>query len=159
STLGAGDIDGADALAGALDYEVVQFTDTATGFVYYGLREQLVNGQPTRGWGSFFLNFDFVTDKLVEVPHPLYDQASEDIGALVYHKAGAHGFIMAGAHRNANGTGTADVTHLPDSIFETVHEAWNGPAGETMAWQMHGFAITNHPTFPQGTAAVLSNGA
>jgi len=65
---------------------------------------------------------------------------------------------MAGAHRNANGTGTADVAHLADSIFQEVHKAWVGPAAQTVAWQIHGYKGSNHPSIPAGTDAVLSAG-
>ena len=66
--------------------------------------------------------------------------------------------MQAGAHRNANGVGTADVAHLTNTIFHQVHEVWNGLNAETPAWQIHGFNIANHPTFPVGTDVVFSNG-
>ena len=158
STLWAGDIAQADLLAGALSYEIVEFTNTITGDVYHGLRELLVNGDQTLGWGSYFVNLAFNADNLVEVPHPRFDTNSWNVGAKVFQQAEARGFMMAGAHRNANGPDTADVAHLTASIFQEAHEAWNGLNGEIVAWQLHGFAISNHPTFPAGTDVVLSNG-
>ena len=158
NTLLAGDIAGTDSQAVSLGYELVEFTDTVSGDVYHGLREQLVSGQQTKGWGSYFVNLEFQADGLVEVPHPLFDTNSWDVGAKAFRAAAARGFLMAGAHRNANGTGTADVAHLTDSIFQEVHESWAGTAADTDAWQIHGFDIANHPTFPVGTDAVLSSG-
>ncbi len=64
---------------------------------------------------------------------------------------------MSGAHRNANGTGTADVAHLNESIFHEVHKAWNSITATTKPWQIHGFNIANH-FFPAGTDAIISNG-
>jgi hypothetical protein len=61
---------------------------------------------------------------------------------------------MAGAHRNANGQGTADVAHLMNSVFHEVHKAWDGPAAP---WQIHVFNDANH-SFPPGTDAVLPHG-
>ncbi len=158
NTLLAGDVPGADAQAALLGYELVEFTDTVSGDVYHGLREQLTGGQQTKGWGSYFVNLDFQADGLVEVPHPLFDTHSWDVGAKAFRDAAARGFLMAGAHRNANGAGTADVAHLTNSIFQEVHEAWVGATADTDAWQVHGFDIANHPSFPAGTDAVLSNG-
>jgi len=152
-----GNVAGADAQAAALGYEVVEFTDTVSGDVYHGLREQLIGGVQTKGWGSFFANLDFQSDALVEVPHPLFDTNFWDVGAKAFREADARGFLLAGAHRNANGTGTADVAHLAASIFQEVHQSWVGPGSDTDAWQVHGFDDANH-SFPAGTDAVLSNG-
>jgi hypothetical protein len=60
------------------------------------------------------------------VPHVLFDQNTEPIGAKVFQRAGSRGFILAGAQRNADGQGTADVAHLSNTIFYAVHQAWNG---------------------------------
>ncbi len=157
TTLFSGNIVNADAQATALNYELVQFTDNATNNVYYGLREQLVNNQQTRGWGSYFVNLNSKVDILVETPHVRFDTRSWEIGANAFRQAGALGFLMNGAHRNANGQGTADVAHLPDSIFQEVHKAWNGAFAENTAWSIHGFNDANH-NFPAGTDVVLSAG-
>jgi hypothetical protein len=153
ATLLAGDLAAADTQAAALDYELVAFTDLVSGAVYHGLRE----APQTRGWGAYFLDLDYGRDALVESPHILFDTNSWEVAALAFRQSGARGFLMSGAHRNANGQGTADVAHLTDSIFQVVHQAWNGPAGETTAWQIHGFNLDNHG-FPAGTDGVLSNG-
>lgn len=160
ATLLAGDLNAADTQAMALNYDLVEFTDNVSQTVYYGLTEQLVNGQPTRGWGSFFVNFDAVTAALVQAPHPKFDSNTPEIAARAFRLAGARGFMLAGAHRNANGPGTADVAHLPTSIFQEVHTAWNGAQGENTAWSIHGFNIDNddHEAFPLDTDAVISNG-
>jgi len=157
-TLRAGNISAADVQAGALDYDLVQFTDTASGQTYQGLRERLVGGSPTRGWGSYFINLSAGPDALIEAPHPRFDMYTPEIGATVFTLSGASGFLMAGAHRNANGTGTADVAHLTDSIFQEVHKAWVGLGVQTIAWQIHGYNGSNYPSFPAGTDAVLSAG-
>lgn len=159
ASLLAGDFDDAVARAATLRYHVVEFTDSNTGYILYGLRENLVNGRPSRGWGTYFVNFGFSADKLVEVPHPLFDTNTEEVGALVFLFSGARGFLLAGAHRHANGTGTADVAHLTRSIFSSVHQTWNGAFGERPAWQIHGFTLTGFPAFPGDAQAVLSNGA
>jgi hypothetical protein len=160
ATLLAGDLNSADAQAMALNYNLVEFTDNVSQNVYYGLTEQLVDNKPTRGWGSFFVNFDAVTAVLVQAPHPKFDSNTPEIAARAFQLASARGYLLAGAHRNANGQGTADVAHLPTSIFQEVHIAWNGPQGENTAWSIHGFDIDNddHEAFPLDTDAVISNG-
>ena len=158
TSIRAGNVGMADAQAAALNYELVQFTDVPSGQVYLGVREILNMGSQTLGWGSYFINQSFSSNVLIEVPHPRFDTNSWDIGAKVFRQADALGFLMAGAHRNANGVGTADVAHLTNTIFHQVHEVWNGLSAENTAWSIHGFAIGNHPFFPAGTDVVLSNG-
>ncbi len=153
----AGDTSAADTQAAALAYELVEYTDSASGAVYLGLREQLVGGETTLGWGSFFVAPTFLAEVLIEVPHPLNDTNTWDIAAIAFRETRSRGFLMAGAHRNANGLGTADVARLTDSIFHAVHTVWNGATAERPAWQIHGFDKDNH-SFPVGTDVVLSNG-
>ncbi|MBI1337109.1 MAG: hypothetical protein GC164_09120 [Phycisphaera sp.] len=144
------------APADALGYDVVNFTDGQT--TYFGLREQLTNNVQTKGWGSFFVRQGDSRLALVEVPHVIADGYTHDIGAKAFVQSEARGFIMAGAHRNANGSGTADVAHHTDSIFHEVHTAWSGAQSENTAWQVHGFDLANHQDFPVDCDAVLSNG-
>lgn len=157
-TLLAGDLAAADVAAANLDYELVEFTDSNTNQVYHLLREELVNGSPTRGWGTYVLNPNFTTDVLLEAPHPIHDLHSEDVAIRAFLTGGARGFLMAGAHRSANGFNTADVAHIEASIFHHVHIAWTG-GGDTQAWQIHGFDFDGHADeFPVGTDVVLSSG-
>jgi hypothetical protein len=154
----AGEIAAADDMASLLGYEVVEFTDTNSWLVLHGLREVLQGGEQTRGWGSYFVNLSSEVADLIEVPHPRFDSYSWDIGARIVVDSRAKAFLMAGAHRNANGSGTADVAHLTNTIFHVAHQAWNGEVGGNTAWQIHGFNIDNHSAFPANTDAVLSNG-
>src|SRR5882757_1782482 len=58
-----------DTDAATLGYEYVRFTDTDTGNIFYGLREKLVSGVTPKGWGSYYVNFNPLTNSLTEVPH------------------------------------------------------------------------------------------
>ncbi len=150
------DFNSALNLARELNYEVVRFVDTSTQQIFYGVREKLINGEQSRGWGSYFINTSYSTNALIEVPHIIADQQTEKIGAKTFLMASARGFLIAGAHRNANGYNTADVCNPISSIFQAVHEAW--VLSGTKVWQIHGFRLANHPNFPSNTQAVLSDG-
>ena len=155
----SGDLTAASTHAETSGYEVVVFDDTDSGLILHGLRETLnLGGETTNGWGSYFINPSNEVNELIQVPHPRFDTYSWEIGARLFVDMRAKGLMMAGAHRNANGQGTADVAHLTNSIFQMVHESWNGAQAENTAWSIHGFNISNHPAFPAGTDAVLSNG-
>jgi hypothetical protein len=138
--------------ANLVGYELVQFFDLPTKQVFYGLREN----KSQRGWGSYFLNPKYRVNALIEAPHILFDRFSEEIAARVFLLSTARGFLLAGAHRNANGLNTADVCNPINSAFQTVHQAWVDIDIKT--WQIHGFDLSNQLKFPFDTAVVLSNG-
>lgn len=149
----------AETQANNLGYDLVEFLNTTNNDTYYGVIEQLVAGAQTKGWGSFFINETATSNVTIEAPHPSNDSNTHRLGARVFERSGANGFMMAGSHRSANGSQTANPTSLPFSIFQEVHEAWNGGYGNSTAWQLHGFGSSTGRKFPDGTDAVLSDGA
>ncbi len=152
--LAVADISTALAQAASLHYDVVRFTDHSTKQVFYGLREQ--QGQHMRGWGTYFINLNYRTHALLEAPHILFDQFSDEIAANAFLTSSAYGFLLAGAHRHANGFNTADVCQHRASIFHKVHQTWISPQIKT--WQIHGFDVSTNSALPDGTDCVLSNG-
>lgn len=151
-----GDLSALTAPASAIGYDVVQLSDGGT--VYYGLQESLVGGETPRGWGSFFLRQNAARNALVEVVHPLADINTWEISARAFVDSQAKGFLMSGAHRNANGNGTADVGQLMNSVFQEVHQSFSGGATDVSAWQVHGFNLDLHAHLPSDTDAILSSG-
>jgi hypothetical protein len=156
SSLIAEDFNRGLKLAIELNYELVKFTDTSSQKIFFGVREKLVKGKQSLGWGSYFIDPTSSIPVLIEVPHVLYDLHTEDIGANVFLKTSARGFLLAGAHRNANGLNTADVCDPISSVFQEVHQVWVLSGAST--WQIHGFSLDSHSMFPANTQAVLSNG-
>jgi hypothetical protein len=152
AALAWGDVHDAALEAAKFDYEVVIFVDAQTRNDYYVLREDLSQGQASRGWGSYIFNPTGRINAVVEVPHPLADAQTPEIGGAVFELAGARGYLLAGAHRLK-----ADVPDLVDSIFHQVHTAWIGPAANVAAWQIHGFASAKH-AFPDGAHVIASSG-
>jgi hypothetical protein len=62
TTLLNSNVSSAETQAAALGYELSEFTDTGSENVYYELREQLVGGSQTKGWGTFVVNPSFLSD-------------------------------------------------------------------------------------------------
>lgn len=141
--------------ATAIGYDVVVLNDA--GSTFYGLQES-ENAATRKGWGSFFLRQNATNNALVEVVHPLGDINTPEISAQVFVDSEAKGLLLAGAHRNANGFGTADVAHLEQSIFQEVHQSFADSATNLSVWQIHGFNIDGHSAFPAGADAILSSG-
>jgi hypothetical protein len=152
AALAWGDVKDAARKASLFDYEVVKFTDNRTHSRYLVLRQNLDREPQLRGWGSYIINPDSRIDALVEVPHPLADEQTPEIGGAVFERSAAKGFLLAGAHREK-----ADVPDLVDSMFHQVHAAWIGPAAQVVAWQIHGYVNAKHP-FPNDARIVASAG-
>ena len=76
---------------------------------------------------------------------------------------GVAALLIAGAHRNANKDGSADVAHAPISIFHTIHETLSQelrPAsGNVVILQIHGFHTTKHEGYPQAVLGFGQNTA
>jgi hypothetical protein len=152
AALAWGNVQDAAVEAAKLDYQIVKFVDAATERNYYVLREDLSRHPTSRGWGSYILSPDSQVNVLVEVPHPIADAQTPEIGGAVFERADAKGFLLAGAHRLK-----ADVPDLVDSIFHQVHTAWVGPNATNAAWQIHGFASYKHE-FPDNVQVIASTG-
>jgi acid phosphatase type 7 len=140
----AGDLLRAASLADPLGYDVVQYKDTTTGRNLIVLSERRnQDGSWPHAWGMYVFSPTASSDTTVEVPHPVADWNTEDVGVETFRKANAEDLFVAGAHRDANSDGSADVAHEADSVFEDIHEAAIGPS--TKVFQPHGFSQANHP--------------
>ncbi len=142
-------------LAQSLDYDVLSLN--SAGSTYFGLQESNT-GADRKGWGSFLLRQGGSSSALLQVAHPLFDTNTPSIAAQAFVGSDARGLLIAGAHRNANGQGTADVAHLTESVFQEVHQSFVENATDPSVWQIHGFNIDLHPEFPAGIDAVISSG-
>jgi hypothetical protein len=152
SIMAWGDMKVAAEQAAAVDYEIVEFVDEPSQSKYYVLREDLSRVPTSRGWGSYILNPAGQTEAIVEVPHPIADVQTPEVGGVVFERSQAKGYLLAGAHRLK-----ADVPDLVNSIFHQVHTAWVGPTAQIAAWQIHGFASEKH-SFPRGAHVIASTG-
>lgn len=124
--------------------------------VSYLLREQ----RPIqKGWGLYAFRVDSTSNIIVEAPHPLYDRRTPTVAMDIYRALDARALLIAGAHRNANSDGSADVAHAPESIFHSVHESLvreiQSNSETAIVLQIHGFHSSKHAGYPQ---AVLGFG-
>lgn len=152
SIMAWGDMQVAAKQAAEIDYEIVEFVDEPSQSKYYVLREDLSRVPTSRGWGSYILNPAGQTEAIVEVPHPIADAQTPEVGGAVFERSKSKGYLLAGAHRLK-----ADVPDLVNSVFHQVHTAWVGPTAQIAAWQIHGFVSAKH-SFPQGAHVIASTG-
>ncbi len=150
------DLEKAQELANNIGYKFVKWKDKSSQQTLLGSIEKSDGQNFSRGWGSYFINPFAQNNYFIESPHILFDRFTPEIAAKVFLLSGARGFLMAGAHRHANGTGTADVCDPIASIFQQVHKSWSKKGAKI--WQLHGFADPTAKGFPETTKVVLSTG-
>mgnify|MGYP001559500954 CR=1 FL=1 len=147
-----GDLSGAAAASGPLGYQVLRYTDTSTNRVIVLLAERSTkDGKWARGWGLFGWATTARGELFVEVTHPVADIDTEDVGVIAFRRASGRALFVAGAHRQANRDGSADVAHRTDAIFHVLHT--NSASASSTVFQPHGYADETTPE-----DAVISRG-
>ena len=149
NTLLSGDeIEAMDLFAG-IDYELGRLVDPKRRRHYLTLRED-----EDRGWGSLILRENPKWSSLnIQVPHPLYDRSSLELGRFLFENKEANSILIAGAHRHnitlSEGEiyGDADVAHYRENIFHVISNVM-ASSPKDLTVQIHGFALENHPDFP-----------
>jgi hypothetical protein len=146
----AGRVDLAAETARKYEYELVRYTDRGDqNAESYILREQ----KPfQRGWGLYVFRTEACTPDtrtlLVEAPHTLADEGTPLIALKIFRALHSCALLVAGAHRDANPDGSADVAHNPQTVFQAVHEALAKAGNSTLVLQVHGFNENKHPGYP-----------
>jgi hypothetical protein len=143
--LDQGDISSAVMLAAANHYELLQYTDRGDGGQESYLLRELKPIQ--KDWGLYAFRLGSDSPVIVEAPHPLADDETPWIALQIYRALDGGALLIAGAHRDANVDGLADVAHSPDTIFQTIHQSLL--TSERVVLQIHGFASAKHPGYPQ----------
>lgn len=92
---------------------------------------------PRRHWGTYVVAPRSSSRLLVEVPHPLSDLDTPQVGLQLFTRTGGRALLLAGAHRDAGSGDSADVAHRRDSVFEAVHRALLSES--SVVAQLHGF--------------------
>jgi hypothetical protein len=140
--------------------ELRAFTDVTNGRSYCILMEILdanSNGIVDRGWGTFVVDPGAMRELSQQAPHPIADSTTEVQAIGVFKGTSSRSYLMAGAHRAANGAsgsdcqssyGPADAAHNVANMFHATNlelVAHYGPVAWT-AIQWHGMAADTCPT-------------
>lgn len=133
------------------NYTLINYKDRGDdNAVSYLLREQ----KPIqRGWGLYAFRVDSTSNIIIEAPHPLYDRRTPTVALDLYRALDARALLIAGAHRNANSDGSADMAHTTESIFHSIHTVLSQEiktkTGDVIILQIHGFHTSKHDGYPQ----------
>lgn len=149
--LGSGNLARAVHLAAENNYTLNYYEDRGDDkAVNYLLRERT---PIQKGWGLYVFRVNSTSNIIVEAPHPLYDRHSPSVALDIYRALDARALLIAGAHRNANSDGSADVAHAAKSIFQSVHLALiqeiQAASADAIILQIHGFHTSKHEGYPQ----------
>ncbi|MFF6994533.1 hypothetical protein ACFY93_06170 [Streptomyces sp. NPDC008313] len=136
-----------------VDFAVRTVIDSGSGRRFAEVYDQAEQARAPRGWGRVYVGLGHRPRWSVQVPHPVADRATEQLGVRVLRSAPGGILIVAGAHRKAARGDAADVAHRRDTVFHAVcaELARRGIPGV----QLHGFAAGSAP----GYDVVASTGA
>jgi hypothetical protein len=142
------------------NYSNIQTDVAQFGYSFYKFVDQastdtlliLVENQPVqRGWGTLIFNPWSDNSMMIEIPHPIWDTNTWEVGIRAFIALNAQWFMMAGTHRYANADSSSDMAHVTQSIFHTVHIN----IATDRAMQIHGFSKSSYAGYPD---VVMSNG-
>ncbi|MFB7083950.1 hypothetical protein [Streptomyces sp. NPDC056296] len=146
-----GDAREAERLLAPVGLGVTRLTDTESGRRYDEVAAT-GSGESAR-WGRLYLNADSRVRWSAQVPHPVSDRDTEELGVRLLEDTPGGALVLAGAHRRAGRGDAADVAHREDSAFHGIvlELQERGVPGI----QLHGFAESTTDRYD----AVLSTGA
>lgn len=127
------------------DFSLRTIIDQISGRHYAELADRTDDAVAPRGWGRVYLDLDHRPRWSVQVPHPVFDRGTEQLGVQVLRGSPGGVLIIAGAHRKAGAGNSADVAHREDTVFSAVCDelARRGMPGI----QLHGFAASSVPGY------------
>jgi hypothetical protein len=129
--------DASEAL-GKVGYSVSEFRDSgAAGTPLLRVVEPASRADEDHPWGLFVVDCRHRSGPVVEVPHPLADVKTEDVGVDAFRAGNAAVLMVAGTDRNL-----MDPAHVSTSVFQTVNDAYVTP-GRVIV-QLHGFDAAEH---------------
>ena len=143
-----------------ITYSNIQADINQYGYSFYEFLDQpsgdtlliLVENTPVqRGWGTFVFNPGSSNSMMIEIPHPIWDTNTWEVGIKTFVAVNAQWFILAGTHRYANSDSSSDMAHVTQSIFYTAHIN----LATDRAIQIHGFSKSSYAGYPD---VVMSNG-
>ena len=137
--------------ASAYNYELLTFPDQKDfGSISFILHERT----PIKnGWGLYIFRTASPKNIVIEAPHPMTDEYTEEVALDLYRALHAKALFISGTYRDANADGSADSAHAANSIFQALHIAFFNLAGhpnnDTIFLQIHGYATHGHQNYPQ----------
>ncbi|MFE6159119.1 hypothetical protein ACFQ7F_09410 [Streptomyces sp. NPDC056486] len=103
-----------------VDFAVRTVADPASGRRFAEVADRSEGGSAPRGWGRVYIDLESPVRWSVQIPHPVADRNTEQLGAQLLSRSPGGVLVVAGAHRKAGRGDAADVAHRRDSVFHAV---------------------------------------
>ncbi|PQJ81161.1 T9SS type A sorting domain-containing protein [Polaribacter glomeratus] len=160
----------ARALAGPINYQVTEFTDTSLNpnKTFYILEEKAVQN---RYWGTYIFNKNPVRNNLIiAAPHSKFDTNTGNQAVYCFKNTLAKAVFINGTHRcnsftSSNCSGTTNVcgstsnykisdqAHATSSMFQKTTEVLYNSLSTAVFVQLHGFTKQSNDPY-----VIMSNG-
>lgn len=129
----------------AVNFDLRTLTDNATGRQYVEVADRTASGPRPRGWGRVYIDLSAPARWSVQVPHPVADARTEQLGVAVLRSTPGGVLVLAGAHRRAGAGDSADVAHSRNTVFAAVCAEL--ARRHLPGLQVHGFADKSAPRY------------
>jgi len=146
-----GNYDGANTGAQSLGYELVAYTDSVSGKLFYLLRE--VNPLPSplaNGGGIYVFHPSGRYNVVISAPHPRFDTNTNREAISTFLASDVRYFMMAGAHRRSHPDASScqnfsdyrqsDAVHNTAHYFYLAHKAVEDFDDTIHTIELHGFS-------------------
>lgn len=94
--------------------------DRVSGRRYAEVADRTDAAADPRGWGRVYVDLDHPPRWSVQIPHPVADLDTEQLGVRVLRGSPGGVMVLAGAHRAAGRGNAADVAHRQDTVFYAI---------------------------------------
>lgn len=104
------------------NYQLIQYQDINTQETFLVVSE-LFGQFPPKHWGTYVFRLESDSSLVVEVPRPLFERRTFELGLHAFQTLKAKALFIAGAHPQTNADGSSDILKLRNrrSLFTTMH--------------------------------------
>jgi len=104
------------------NYQLIQYRDINTQETFVVISE-VFGSQAPRHWGTYVFRLAGDSSLVVEVPRPIFERRTFELGLHAFQNLNAKALFIAGAHPQANSDASADILRLRNrrSLFSTMH--------------------------------------
>ncbi len=123
----------AASLLKRLNYSIEKVQDS-----YLYLKENA----PKRGWGLYVFSLKSLNKLLVEVPAPMDERNTLEVGIWLFQDMKAQALAIAGSYRNSNIDGSSDVLNYYQTLYQVFHHTLK----KNEVLQIRGYTADNTPS-------------
>lgn len=116
-----------DYLAQGVGYRLLRYLDKDSDDQRGDRQYLILDGAESaaRQWGTYVIRAKAVSAQIVQVPRPVYEDNTLEVGVALFERLGAQALLIAGSAPFADPQGRADVINPANklSVFNVVHQA------------------------------------